>query len=216
MALIFEYKSYNDILAMGYDYDTYYQVAEFKSPGIDPDSTGDDRIVSLLNTSSEAMQSITKGWYAKWIQYHTDAAQYLSYLYVLTGDAGYAAKAAEIVNEFAAKYPSYVLHDVVSPVLTNNDWAENSITFLNAPNHDPSGGEVTGVGETAFVLDTVLVGAVGTYQWEISDFLFAALQNGDRVSLVMAIQEERSDSYVDFNSDDGATKPVFYLEYRGT
>lgn len=116
VSLVFEYKSYSDILAAGYDYDTFYQIAEFRSPGMDPESPADDRIVSLANTSSEAMERITKGWYAKWTQFHAEAAQYLAYLYVLTGDAVYAAKAAEIVKEFAAKYPSYVLHDVVSPV----------------------------------------------------------------------------------------------------
>ncbi|MGI2294079.1 DNRLRE domain-containing protein [Paenibacillus sp. GXUN7292] len=117
VALIFEYKSYNDILAMGYDYDTYYQVAEFKSPGKDPNDPSDDLIISAADPSiSPQMDSITKGYFSKWIQYHTDAAMYLSYLYVLTGEQEYADKAGAIVKEFADKYPQYVLHDVVSPI----------------------------------------------------------------------------------------------------
>ncbi|GBG08382.1 hypothetical protein PAT3040_02962 [Paenibacillus agaridevorans] len=118
VALIFEYKSYQDIIAMGYDYDTYYQVAEFKTPGIDPNDPSDDLIISLANETAteDQMKAITKGWYSKWIQYHTDAAMYLSYLYVLTGENAYAEKAGEIVKEFADKYPQYALHDVVTPI----------------------------------------------------------------------------------------------------
>lgn len=116
VALTYTYKSYDDILAAGRDYDTYYEAAEFLSPGIDPASPADDRIVSLANTSAADMQTITKGWFAKWLQDHADAAQYLSYLHVLTGRSDYAAKAAEIVKELAGKYPWYEPHDVVSPV----------------------------------------------------------------------------------------------------
>ena len=115
VALIFEYKSYQDILALGYDYKTYHQVAEFKSPGLDPTDPSDDYIVSRQNTTPEQMEKITKGWFAKWIQYQTDAAEYLSYLYLLTGDQVYAAKSAEIVKAFSDKYPQYQIHDVVTP-----------------------------------------------------------------------------------------------------
>ncbi|MCU6711329.1 DNRLRE domain-containing protein [Paenibacillus sp. J5C_2022] len=113
--LVYEYMSYQDILASGYDYDTYYQIAEFESPGLDPGDPSDDYIISSQNTDPNVMDQITRGWYAKWVTDHTNAAKYLAYLYILTGESAYAEKAAEIVNEFAAKYPQYEEHDVVEP-----------------------------------------------------------------------------------------------------
>ncbi|MBO9599493.1 MAG: DNRLRE domain-containing protein, partial [Cohnella sp.] len=106
----------------------------------------------------------------------------------------------------------------VAPVtlygITDNSWEPSLITFNHAPNHNAATGEVTGVGTTAFPLDTVGIGAaVGDFEWDLSDFIYSALRADDAASLVLAIDPAMNDSYIDFNGPKGIIKPLFELDY---
>lgn len=125
----------------------------------------------------------------------------------------------ERVNRALLKlYGSNTTSSTLAPVtvygIIDNNWSESTITFNQSPNHDPLNGNVLGIGSTAFELDTISIGpTVNTYSWDISKFIYEAIRSGDKASLMLVIDTEFYDSYVDFNSDDGVKKPVFYLEY---
>jgi hypothetical protein len=118
------------------------------------------------------------------------------------------------INLYGSNTASSAWTPVTVYGITDNNWSESTVTFNQSPNHDPITGNVTGIGSTAFALDTTSVGpVVDTYSWDVSEFIHGALRNGDKASLVLVIDSELFDSYLDFNSDDGVKKPTFYLEY---
>lgn len=131
----------------------------------------------------------------------------------------HAASVKEAVFQFTGRItesnPIGATYEFAVFGLTNDDWQESAITWLNSPNHAPGAPEVTGLGESAFLLGTVTMTerTVKPYRLDVTKFVQS--QTDGYVTLMMVDLKKQGGNTDPYAKDrsDGAQKPYLFVTY---